>query len=281
MGMPAGTALITLGHERPESPFRVIFQRAYSRIGRHWFIALIEVIGWSILAWRMGADYWGYHDEQIAMVMALVVFCIIMGAAPLFIGPIVYRVNGGRQELDDLIRLVPVSASTFILARLAAVGLLWLRIFGPLVLLIIHLVQVSQLGIPLIESMYYLGNPGQGQIYRGYDQNGPSHLVFNMLTPDYYVIRLVIIGWFALPITWAVYWSTRIRLNAFFFEVVYMLYPVILFLYGAGWRYLIFDPYGDTKPTEWWTWVSIMITSVFGLSLVLYRQACRYIGRRY
>ncbi len=281
MGVVAQTKVSNDSTERPESPFRVIFGRAYSRIGNYWSIYIWEIIAWSFLGWRLGSDFWGHHNEGTAKVMAIFFWWATVVLSPMLIGPWIYHVHVRTQTLDDNIKILPITPATFLGARIAAVGLLWLRVFGPLLLTSFHLYSTQVGDYFSMQRWNYISLKGLEFFDWLLLTNRPDLL--GMLKENILIALLftMVAGWFTLPFCWGIYWGTRIRGNVFYYYIAYYSYLVITLAY-IGVAGLVpgisTHKFMDIGFSMFWS--SLVGLSGLIISVIMFWLACRLMGRR-
>ncbi len=281
MGTAARTSKSIEASERPESPFRVLFDRAWGRIGKSKILTGWEIIVWSVLAWRVGHDYYGYYREESVDSIVPILWIFILGLSPILIGVWVYQVHAARSTLDDNIRILPITPQTFIGARMLAVGWMWLRVFGPILLLVIHLFCLYRVADPLYDRMALMAATHLSLIipflndFRLHEVSADVRLIAIL----FFITQFI--GWLTLPITWAFYWGTRISRNVFFFFVGYFLYLPVL----GGLYYL--HQYPENNYQEWYTGLdlypgAVPLIGLFGIliSFYLFTRTCHLVGRR-
>ncbi len=284
MGAVARTSKSIETTERPESPFRVLFDRAWKRINPGWFLVGWEVMIWSVIGWCFGAHYFGHYNVALNKMATSVSWFTPLALTPLLIGPLVYRVHAYHPTLDDDIRVLPISPETFLGARLMAVVYLWLRIFGPLLLLTIHLFTLHESDYGILERLRQTSNAHLSLLAYSIPGFGVNLESLRAGLLGILMFFTQIIGWFTLPMTWALYWGTRFRGNIFYYFATYFLYLAILGVLYFIARF-IFIEHDSPMHLHWLpgyglTWIMVMGLSGLLVSFILFTRSCALLWRR-
>ena len=270
----------------PEPAFRIIFNRAWDRIGKSRLLVAWELIAWSFIAVRLGPDIFGFYTAKFARDAAVWVWLAPIVLSPFLIGPWVYRAHVSGLAQDDSIKTLPIRPATIIRARMAAVGWIWLRVFGPLILFTVRMYCLPDIEkltrydvSELVEDFFNIG--------------GASYLYLSRwgLPIEFDEIAIIVlfgfllIGWFTFPLAWGMYLGTRIGKIAWAYYVTYFLYPLVpvglaaaiahsyrLVGYTPRWNYIL----------DHWSFVWTIFVAFIGvlLSILLYHRTVAAFGRR-
>jgi hypothetical protein len=208
---------LTLPSEPTQSVFRVIFDHAWGRLGNSRLLTFWEVVIWSAFAAHLGFDIFGFYWSEIDLRIAMTCFVVAAILTALLIGPWTYRTYSSAGLGEEMLRIVPAGPQVIVGARIAAVALMWARVVGPLIVIGVHLINISSPYSRLVDR-WSAGLTGYAAIY-GTMQNEAAYVVFGVLA----CISLV-----AMLMTWAALWGTKVvRIRSAFFLANY---PVLIFI---------------------------------------------------
>jgi len=218
---------VEIPHERPVSGFRVIFDLAWERLRGSKLLYYWEIIAWSFFAAHLGADIFGFYSASIDL--SIVTYCLwtIVLLTPLLIFIWVYRVHVFRIPSGEMILTIPMPPSTIIFARMMAVGLMWLRVFLPLIVIAVHFYNISSGVFPAFDRWHEVAS---------------RFLFFDLLSGDFrlntefvfFFWMLQMLGWILLPMTWGFFVGTVFRGKSFLFYVLHILYFLVLPAFWFG-----------------------------------------------
>jgi len=270
----------TLPPEPTQSVFRVIFDHAWKRLGNSRLLTFWETVIWSAFAAHWAYDIFGLYSAEIDSNIAVVCFVLAAVLTILLIGPCTYQVYSSGGSGDEILRLVvPVKPQVIVGARMAAVGAMWARVAGPLVITGIHLV---------INSSAYSSVLDRWSIVSTISRYHEVHISF--LSSLGMILMEILLGLalLAIPLTWAAYWGTRVaRIGVgFFLGNALVLIPLLIIFF------MIFMADGIVEANYFqdYPFETLARNALVGLSLVLlvsailgagfFNNACRSWGAR-
>lgn len=273
--------------DQPETAFQVIFNMAWRQLAPSKLLEWWEICTWSFFAIYLGPSLFGFHNTWVDVQLVYWCYGITIVCTPLFIGPWVYLIHIYQLPNDEAIRTIPIPANTFIWGRMAAVGIIWLRMFVPLILMMVYFLNIGTSYLPIIETWFELAIGTLGFLilsptigpYGGTDIAGEYN--------KYWFIVLWILqftGWVIFPIVWAFYLGSSLRRTKFHYFALYFLWPVtpalLWFTFMFTWQ--IFSSIGFF---EWWPKYYPLWSILVGLgwiipSVVLFLRASTLLGRR-
>ena len=279
MGVGVRTSETASMKEQSVSPSRTVFGETWKRIGDFRLLIVWELIMWSFVAVRFGNDIFGFFTQTFAYVAILCSLIFIIALTPLLIGPWVYRAQVMGGSWVDGVKDLSIDPSRYLNARLAAVGWLWFRVFGPLVFLVLYLLLLL---IPMDVQLSELSEVFTYLITYGHPPDFMNTRWFNY--SDVMVILLFaaqFIGWFMFPPAWAFYWGTRLKRNPVNFFIIYYSYIILLglavhmFMNIPSFNLVAMKLLSGFPPV-------VIFFSVFGIvaSAVLYIATVRLMRRR-
>jgi hypothetical protein len=266
---------INVADEKPESPFRVMFDRAWGKISKSRIFLVWELLLWSFIAVHSGFAIFGFHDFVIEFPSSLILFITGMVLTPFFVGIWGYQSRLMSEIHDSTLRLIPVRPIVIVGSQLGAVGWMWLRTFGACIAFGVYMLLQSLPGQSQIHLAYQLANPIFGEA-------GASYENFIVLFALLCCMNLVIFS-----MTSAIYLSiSQIRFRGSYF--------LNYFLWLFGLVALIFLPplmmqFLDNHNYPIYTVDFAIIRAVAGIvvvflpiffSYVFIRMSCILVGRR-
>jgi hypothetical protein len=273
-----------ISHERPVSGFRVIFDLAWERLKHAKLLYYWEIIAWSFFAAYLGADIFGFYNASNDLAIAKYCFWTIVILTPLLIFIWVYRVHVYRIPSDETVRTIPITPSTFIFARMTAVGLMWLRVFLPLIVIAVHFYDISSGVYPASDRWKGVASGLLLWLYPGYPFD-PTDFSYSFTL---ILWALQSVGWVILPITWGFFLGMAFRKMKYLYYFLHLVYLAAIPSFWHWGRFLLMRYVA--RHLNAGTSASISShDSLFALfagigwilpAWLLFRGACQQMGRR-
>ncbi|MCX6647473.1 MAG: hypothetical protein NTY09_14100 [bacterium] len=214
------------------SPSNALFLHAWTRIwdgdpGRG--VRFWETFFWSVLAVFAGFTIFGWVDPLIVRATAWITYAILILLTPLAIGTWVYRVHTSVGSADESLRALPLKPREILLPRMRAVLFTWVRIFLPILLLVIeaNLIPLFR-GIfdPIwaLSGFYY-------SIFNTTKWHVMNHVVSESRLVTFFLVLATpcyIIGYVTAPLAWGFWLATRFRLSSAGYFFNFMSYYLCL-----------------------------------------------------
>ena len=255
------------------SLFWIIFNRAWDRIGKSRLLVAWELIAWSFIALRLGADIFLFYTSYFIEKSTPWIWATVFVLSPIFMGYWVFRVHVSGSAQDESMRMLPVGPDVILGARIAAVGWLWLRVFGPLYLFALRIYYLPGIDLPISDWVNFAVDRAFPLYSALFQSSG-----FFISIISFILFVLQIIGWFVFPISWGIYWGTRLHKTAWAYFVTYYFYLAFVILSNTGITYLN----NHTDYLRGWVLVAAVFCAAICvlLPVLLFYMAIAAFGRR-
>jgi hypothetical protein len=272
----------------PASPSNALFLHAWTRIwdGDHGRgVRFWETFFWSVLAIFAGFSIFGWVDPLIVRATAWITYAILILITPLAIGTWVYRVHTSVGSADESLRALPLKPREILFPRMRAVLFTWVRIFLPIVLILIFtgltppftiITDPISVMLNYYYSIFYssrwyvMGHIGYESLL--------ATLILGVATPCY------LIGYVTAPAAWGLWLATRFRFSTAGYFFGFMSYYLALggllwavhFAYGAKTWFT-----GEMNGPFYNEYIYTMVGASFLIvTWLCYRTSCDLLGRR-
>lgn len=282
-----------------------IFKIAYRNIwtsknGRPFQIT--ETVLWSFAALTIG--FWWFDNPGVKWYegLFLVTYWMFIICTPLAIPGFIYIVHLKYGGSDPALLTTPVRPYKILLPRVLACLVSWVRLFAPILLLmIISHENVYKIDIPdnltrlLMTAIHHLTvfpyHSPLGLTWarvpimwftRIFDELNPSQVSFIIFTAFCQVF-----SWVLLPITWGFWWASRVYRRGSLFMMGYyswLVLPAILiplhYWMTSTTQFLMIWSTNLLRFKIIWPMVNLSVFLSLGVAIVLFFMACISFGRR-
>ena len=159
-----------------------IFEIAYRRVWRSKALQFWEIFFWSCIAVILGFAAYGYLFITFLYMGITLLIVMYLFFVPVTVGVWSYQIHEHFNLPDEVIRSTPMPASEIINARIKAVWLTIIRVYGPPTILF-----VATFTVLLAVQSYRFRQTNFSEIFA------------------YISSAILFIAWFAFPVYWGVY----------------------------------------------------------------------------
>ena len=296
------------------NPSRSIYRNAIYRLTSWRHSRIVEIVLWSIFAAIAGlltSDMLSYSVAMPWIVKPC--YWILVAGTPFVVFWAVSRIQ--MTTTDEVLKTIPLKPHQIVLPRISALLAVYLRYMLPVVLTLALTYEViyahnypgfferllrtdagSLTRFPLYSPLRL-----EGETMWELDKAG-NYIHGMLFTLSAWWRGIVIglgflqwIGWLLLPITWGLYWRTRMTHSGFALAYFAYIIPVAAMVYANRFRFLRFTPRGGRPFVEstfnlagleihtgWtfdWVWMYVYGLSGILLALLMYFLTLRIWAR--
>ena len=245
-----------------------------------------ETFLWSAFALYFGLNTFGFIENYIRYGLAWGSEIFIFLLTPMTIGAWVYRAHASAGSADESLRALPLRPSEILMPRMKAVLVTWLRIYTPLVLMLIVAGMIPSIGeyknpIGILASFAY-----------SILTDLPNFWLYPVSISDSIFVNIFIIALAAIflgggvtaPIAWGFWWATRFKYSATGFIFSYFFYYILIgFLMSViSWSHGLAG-IGYGIPAPWFLKYGTLFLQAVSLGLITFlcvRISFWVLGRR-